>query len=1328
MNIKFSFGILKSLFLIGILFSLTSANAQTTIASWTYDSILGTATNPTPNFGVGTSSVVNLVTPITYAGISSLSGCGSANSGNGWHQPSFNPGSVNEVNGVQFNVGTSGYSNTIFTWDQRFSKTSPNTVRLQYTTNGTTWTNFTMTSSNTTICAGSINVNGCYETNTGDSYRRVRVDFSAIPAVNNNANFAIRLLASQYQSTGQYRQSSTPTLVASTTGTWRFDNVAFLGTPVIAGAVLSGSATICPLSSTDINVTITGGVSPYTVIYSDGTSNFTVNNYISGATISVTPVSTTTYTLVSVKDNTNTVMSPYSGSAIVTINAGVSPTFSSSAGATSCAGSSNVYTTQAGMDNYSWTFLKGATVAVLGTDYTIIAGSTATETVTIQWLLSSGTATFHATVTYDSCSGASTTSSTIVTVPSVTFTSQPGTAACMNSNVTYATQTGQTNYIWTISGVLGTNYTLVSGGTSSDSTLVIKWLTTNGTVSVNYTTISGCTAAASTISTAITTLNALPTITFILSPGASVCSSTNVTYTTQSGKSNYVWVLTGVLGVDYTIISGGIGTTNNIVTLNWLTAGSKVVTVNYNNSNGCAASVSASSTTLVNLGPSITSQPSSLIQTTCQGTAFAPLSVTASGTNLTYQWYIRTSYITPAAGGIPITGASASTYTPQSTVANSSYYYVIVSISGCTAIKSICTNAYVVNPPSIGGSISGSASVCSGTSSATLTLTGYTGAITKWQSSPVIDFSSGVVDIVNTTATLTATNLTANTYYRAVITNGICAPANSSIASVVFATTTWNGSTWDTGTPDSTKKAIFAFNYNLPNDIQACSMQVNPNVVVTVPPNHIFTISNEVIVDHSTSIPGSLIFEDSASLIQINPNVINTTPIYYKRNSMPMKKYDYTYWSSPVSSQVLNVFSPNTMTDKFYKWNTAINNWSNVAANSVMDSGTGYIVRAPDVAPFNVTTGAVFNGQFYGVPNNGSITTPITYTASNDSYNLIGNPYPGALDADAFLNYNSGVVAGTMYFWTHNTPITNYYYSYNDYASYNLTGGVGTIASSNPCSGCNTAVPNGTVGAGQSFFIQGIANGSATFINPMRLAITDNSQFFKTNNPSSAIEGSKSRIWLDIYNTSGLYKQIVIGYVAGATNNYDTRYDGPIMDAGNPIAFYSLLNDKKLGIQGRALPFNVNDEIPLGYKTTVAGDFEIKLSSLDGLFDNQQVYLKDSNNNELFNLKNGNYTFSTSEGTFENRFKIVFVNSALSATNFSPTATSLVLYKTGTTVAIKSEGTKMSTVEVYDIQGRLLNDFQNLNLSEFQFEAPYENQILVIKVITSDNSCFYRKI
>ena len=1336
MKIKFSFYLLKTFFLINLLFSFSASNAQSTIASWTYDSVQGTLTNPTPNFGTGTSSVVNLTSPTTATGFASATGCGNGNSGSAWQNTNFNPGITNEVNGVQFNIATSNFNNIIFSWDQRFSKTSPNSVRLQYTTNGSTWNNFIMSNTNTTICAGAINANGCFETNTGDSYRRIRVDLSSITAINNNANFGIRLLASQYQSTGQYRQSTTPASVATSTGTWRFDNVTFLGTPTTTGAVISGTTSICPSSSANINVTITGGVSPYTVVYTDGTSNFTLNNYISGTAISVSPVNTTTYTLVSAKDNTNTTISPNTGTAIVSVNAGIYPSFTSSAGATSCAGSSVVYTTQSGMDNYTWTFLKDATTAVLGTDYNIIAGSTTTETVTIQWLLSSGTATFSASVTYSTCSGATATSSTVVTIPSITFTSQPGTSACSNTSVTYATQTGQTNYIWTISGVLGTNYSLVSGGTSSDSSLVIKWLINNGTVSVNYTNTSGCTAVSPKTSTTITTLNALPNVTFSSSATATTCSTTSITYTTLANQSNYLWSLPGVSGLDYTITSGGISTTNNTVTLNWLTAGSKVVTVNYNNSNGCSAINPATNTTTVSVPAVITIQPATTAQTTCQGIAFTPITVTASGAT-GYQWFVTTTTPTtfsPPSGGNPISLATSFSYLPplSNIIGLNYYYYVQVKSTGCSNIKSSSwTQAYTINPTSIGGTIAGATSLCSGTNNTTLTLSGYTGTITKWQSSSTSDFSSDVVDIPNTTNSLIATNLTSNIYYRAVVTSGACPPAYSSITAITFATTTWNGTSWDNGDPDSTKKVLFASNYSLPNDIQACSLQINPGVVVTVQPNHIFTITNEVIVDQTTSNPASLIFEDGSSLIQTNPNINNISPIYYKRNSMPMKKYDYTYWSSPISNQILNVFSPNTMADKFYKWDTSSNYWSNVAPNSTMNSAVGYIVRAPDVAPFNINTPTVFNAQFYGIPNNGTLTTPIAYSASNDSYNLIGNPYPGALDADAFLNYNKvssgGVLSGTMYFWTHNTPVTNYSYSYNDYASYNLTGGIASaFAPSNPCSGCNAAVPNGKVGAGQSFFIQGLNNGVATFNNSMRFGV--NAQFFKNNTNFSSTENNKNRIWLDLYNNIGLYKQILIGYLPNATNDYDTCFDGPVMDSDNPIMFYSLLNDKKLGIQGRKLPFNVNDEIPIGYKTTVSGNFEIKLSNFDGFFANQEVYLKDTYNNELFNLKNENYSFSTAIGTFEDRFKLLFINTTLSNTAFSSNSNSLAIYQSGNTVNLKSEGTKMREIYVYDIQGRLLNNFKNLNVSEFQFDNPYQKQILVIKIFTTDNNYFYRKI
>jgi PKD repeat protein len=84
-------------------------------------------------------------------------------------------------------------------------------------------------------------------------------------------------------------------------------------------ASISGNATICPSTSTDLTVNITTGTSPYTVVLSN---SLTVNNYVSGTAIPVTPASTTTYTLVTVTDAKGcSVSAPHAnltGSAVVT--------------------------------------------------------------------------------------------------------------------------------------------------------------------------------------------------------------------------------------------------------------------------------------------------------------------------------------------------------------------------------------------------------------------------------------------------------------------------------------------------------------------------------------------------------------------------------------------------------------------------------------------------------------------------------------------------------------------------------------------------------------------------------------------------------------------------------------------------------------------------------------------------------------------------------------------------------------------------------------------------------------------------------------------------
>ncbi|HRQ28483.1 MAG TPA: HYR domain-containing protein, partial [Saprospiraceae bacterium] len=92
-----------------------------------------------------------------------------------------------------------------------------------------------------------------------------------------------------------------------------------------------GETTICQSQSTTIQVIIGASQGPYTVVYSNGSANFTVNNYNSigdpespsygGDPITVSPTVTTTYSLVSVHDAWNNALPINSGVTVtITVN------------------------------------------------------------------------------------------------------------------------------------------------------------------------------------------------------------------------------------------------------------------------------------------------------------------------------------------------------------------------------------------------------------------------------------------------------------------------------------------------------------------------------------------------------------------------------------------------------------------------------------------------------------------------------------------------------------------------------------------------------------------------------------------------------------------------------------------------------------------------------------------------------------------------------------------------------------------------------------------------------------------------------------------------
>jgi len=86
-------------------------------------------------------------------------------------------------------------------------------------------------------------------------------------------------------------------------------------------ATMMGTDEICQGGDTEIAVDIIGGASPFTLVYTDGDTEFTINDYESLQSILVSPSSNITYTIVSVTDNFGNEAEAYAGSATITVNA-----------------------------------------------------------------------------------------------------------------------------------------------------------------------------------------------------------------------------------------------------------------------------------------------------------------------------------------------------------------------------------------------------------------------------------------------------------------------------------------------------------------------------------------------------------------------------------------------------------------------------------------------------------------------------------------------------------------------------------------------------------------------------------------------------------------------------------------------------------------------------------------------------------------------------------------------------------------------------------------------------------------------------------------------
>jgi large repetitive protein len=450
----------------------------------------------------------------------------------------------------------------------------------------------------------------------------------------------------------------------------------------IPTASLSGTQTVCSGVTANLTISLTG-TSPYQIVWTDGTTPQTLTGITgSSYTLSVTPISNSTYTLVSIQNScTGTV----SGQAVVSV---LSPPSATLSGTQTLCGSGPASLTisfsGAGPWSVSWT--DGTTPAAQNG----ITSSPFVFTVT-----PIGVTTYTLiSVTNPFCNTGSVNGNAIVNqMPLPTGTISGTQSICFGQSANLSvTLTGTAP--WNFTYTDGTNVSTVLATTLNSH---IFSVTPSTTRTYSITSVSDACGIGSSMGNAIITVVGLPGAT--LSGTQTICTGSGANLSTAFTGSG-PWNLTWTNGVSPVAVTGI--TANPYI---WSVSPSVQTTYSLTNiSNGCTGSVSG--TAIVNPIPVPTAILSGT-QTVCPIQA-AQLSVALTGIQ---PWtIIWTNGTTP----ITVTGINTSPYTFSVTSMTSTTYSLTqVGSQGCSP-GTVSGNAVVSIQPMPTAALSGAGSICAG--------------------------------------------------------------------------------------------------------------------------------------------------------------------------------------------------------------------------------------------------------------------------------------------------------------------------------------------------------------------------------------------------------------------------------------------------------------------------------------------------------------------------------------------------------------------------------------------------------------------------------------
>lgn len=575
--------------------------------------------------------------------------------------------------------------------------------------------------------------------------------------------------------------------------------------------------------------------------------------------------------------------------------------------------------------------------------------------------------------------------------------------------------------------------------------------------------------------------------------------------------------------------------------------------------------------------------------------------------------------------------------------------------------------------------------------------------------------------------------------------------------------TIWDGTDWTNSTPpDEFTIAVIdgAYDTFLNGDFDACQLIINSGAgrILNVDNSGYVRVVNNVINNGTITVQTHGAFVQDGVGTNAGTFTNNGSASVIKYTELLYNWYQYTYWSSPITNQAFNSVTPNTPNSRRFYFETANyldqhtdgtmngvpddidddgNDWQNASGN-IMELGRGYAATSSPSGLYPGTDQALFDGAFF----TGDIVKPILTNgfAGDNDWNLIGNPYASAIAFNDLYTENSTLIDGAAYLWSQASPPLdtnpgNQLLNFNqaDYA-------IITVGSGNTAGGSTTIPASGNfIPSGQGFFIKALNSGDLRFTNAMRRADnTSNNQFFRSSDSDEDTSSEPAnRLWINLISDNGVFNQILVAYVAGATNGEDSwSYDAPRnLSSGLAAVIYTSIEgtNSKYAIQGKTTnSLSLSEIIPIGFKTSIteATIYSLSIAQLEGDFmTGNTVYLKDKLLNVIHDLSANDYSFTSETGEFNDRFEIVFRESFLSINEEELSANNITIIElqNGEVQFKVPHAYQIKTVEIIDLLGRTVYRLKGDSATETYNLSNLSQATYIAKITLSNGQVISKK-